>query len=67
MNATDNYAAIRERLAKCCYTCHEFVASDTADACLYCGLSEWIHYYKRDVAALLAEIDGRDDGRSTCE
>lgn len=23
--------------------------------------------YRRDVAALLAEIDGRDDGRSTCE
>lgn len=45
---------IRARLGLCCYTCHEFVASETKiDTCVYCGLSEWIHYYRRDVDALL--------------
>lgn len=49
--------AIRARLGLCCYTCHEFAASDALDTCLYCGLSEWIHHYKCDVTALLAALD----------
>lgn len=49
--------AIRARLGLCCYTCHEFVEGDAFDTCAYCGLSEWIHHYKRDVTALLAALD----------
>lgn len=51
--------AIRARLGLCCYTCHEFVMSRAIDTCAYCGLSEWIHHYKRHVAALLAALDAK--------
>lgn len=53
--------AIRARLGLCCYTCHEFEASDALDTCAYCGLSEWIHHYKRDVTTLLAALDEKGE------
>jgi len=51
--------AIRERLARCRYTCHQY-AGDGSSACAYCELDEWQHHYKADVSALLALLEGKD-------
>lgn len=54
--------AIRGRLAKCPSFGHQYEASPMQLGCVHCGLNRWTHFYSEDVAALLAEIDGRNDG-----
>ncbi len=57
LDRSQNLDAIRERLAACCYCCHKFEGN--GGVCDYCELDRYQHYHKADVAALLAEIDGR--------
>ena len=54
-------AAIRERLARAwTATCPFEAAPLFPSQCRICGKPEAHHFYARDVAALLAELEGKD-------
>ena len=55
---TDQLAAIRERLAKCrAAHCPYEPSTFNPGYCRQCGESMAMHFYARDVTALLAEVE----------